>query len=155
MIQFTINDLSAYEYRAQKDGIYATIINQIKTLATAFRSANPNIKVIFSIEPPGAINYSQTRNTMMRQVSFLGFAETLFETFNGTGEYSYVYISPSYAWVDRVNGYGTDTDALTLTRFPNKPEKFGGDSVHCNPGGMYQIGDCITSMVSAILTNKI
>jgi hypothetical protein len=147
-VQFTWNDIPSL-----KQADYSYMIGNIKILCDAYRIANPNGKVVFSIEPSGAINFVGF-NTMEKISGVLSLAKALFNEFNQTGSYSYVYIAPSYAWVDRVNGYGVSGTNVSFDRIAGVTETYATDNIH-PMGGMYQIGDCVTSVIVAILKGLI
>jgi len=61
-----------------------------------------------------------------------------------------VFIAPSYAFVDCVNGF-TAYNITPNSRYPTVIETYGGDGTHPADAGMRQIADCIHPIISAII----
>lgn len=152
VVQFTWNDLGLYGDKGWNTDINGVISN-LKKLADAFKKANTNVKIIFSIEPCGALrscNYDVSR----KKASVLKFAEKLFNEFNEQSDYSFIKIAPSYAWVDRINGYNSRDITFAYSDAAEKIADYeNGNSwtVHPKPCGMRQIGDCVTGVLLALM----
>ena len=146
ILQFTWNDL---DFWTTSDGINR-FINSIKTVVDTFHAEYPSAKVIFSIEPQGSMLPSDL-DIDGKSYTVLNFAKELLETFEDNSNYNtWFRISPSYAGVDRINGYGSQEVALS-SRYPDITTKVSGDTVHCNTQGMRQIGDIIVPIIYSLL----
>lgn len=142
IVQFTFNDIPIMPIRN-----YKSVISNIKLLYDSFASVNPNVKMIFSVEPCGS-KYKKGDNTELMTASVLAFAKSLMTEFTANTEYPNIYICPSYAFVDRVYGY--NNISLEFAYFSSK-ETVSYDSTHPNAGGGRQIGDAILGVLLAIM----
>ncbi|MEI6754423.1 MAG: hypothetical protein WCK78_14805 [Paludibacter sp.] len=149
VLQFMWNDLAAWATDQQT----TDLIGQTKKAIDAIHTAFPNCKIIYSIEPFGAIN-SSTIDIKGRSSSFFKFSKGMIEQYERNDMYkSFVKIAPSYAWVDRVNGYSNLGKSLN-DRFPDVIESTSADPIHCNDNGMKQISDCIYPIIHFLLLKK-
>lgn len=149
IIQFTFNDLSLW--LDAKNSSIDNFVKSITTVIDKFHSQFPLSKVIFSIEPQGSLLPSDVDNEG-RNYSFLNFAKKMYETFeNNTSYNTWFKISPSYAGVDRINGYGSQEVVLS-SRYPDiKTKVASGDTTHCNSQGMCQIGDMVVPVIYSLI----
>ena len=146
ILQFTWNDLGLW---ATSSNI-TTFINKIKTVIDAFHAEYPSAKVIFSIEPQGSMLPSGF-DIDGKSYTVLNFAKELLKTFENNIDYNtWFRVSPSYAGVDRINGYNSQTIALS-SRYPNIKTSVAGDTTHCNEQGMRQIGDIVVPIIYSLL----
>lgn len=136
-IQFTWNDLP----ETASEATIMAVVNQFIEAVDHIHTAYPDVKVILSIEPFGAINYAG-RNFDLKKKVVLRFAELLIETFEAVAYNSFVQIAPSYAYVDLINGYSL-VSANPNPRYTNETEVQAGDGVHPNSTkGMLDMADC-------------
>ena len=125
-----------------------SLVSSFKLAADHIHSAYPNAKVIFSIEPIGSINGNRDWNG--RKYTILRLMELLLIQFEDDANYNtWVKIAPSYAFVDPIYGYASNS-VTPCSRYPSVTENSGGDGVHPNTG-MLQIADCVSQVVSAII----
>lgn len=140
LIQFTWNDLSTWA----SDSSVSSVVDNFVTAVDHIHENLPNAKVILSIEPCGSINGNRDWNG--KKYTVLKFAKIMIEQFEDNTAYSdWVYIAPSYAFVDLVYGYSSTT-VTPCERYDSITENSGGDGVHPNTG-MYQIADCVSQIV--------
>ena len=146
VLQFGYNDLGPWA-----DSIrVASVVANAKTIIDKAHSDYPNAKVIYSIQPPGSEN-NASGDTDAMLFSILSFAEAMFIQFEQNLAYnSFVFIAPSYAFVDCVNGF-TAYNITPNSRYPTVIETYGGDGTHPADAGMRQIADCIHPIISAII----
>lgn len=146
MLQYTFNDMTTWASDTNIDNF----INNIKTVIDKFHVEYPISKVIFSIEPQGSLLPSK-EDIDGRNYTFLTFAKTLLTMFEDNVSYNtWFRISPSYAGVDRINGYSSNNEAL-CSRYPSFLTKIAADTVHPNEQGMRQIGDIIVPIIYSLL----
>ncbi len=148
ILQFAWNGLADWASDEQIN----TISDRAKTTIDLLHSDFPFCKIIFSIEPQGAIN-ATTIDVLGKHYSILRFAKSLYNLFEDNNYSQFVKIAPSYAWVDRINGYGSKTTVLNQ-RYPDIIESTSTDPVHCNDNGMKQISDCLYPIIHLFLNNK-
>lgn len=142
IIQFAFNDTKDTE---EKD--YDYIINNINTVVELYRSANPNGKVIYSLENCPC-ELDRGRNTVLKKLALMALYKRIMEVFN-TADYPYMLVCPSYMFVDRVNGY--DLTNITFARGNHTERVPRYDSTHpSNDVGQLQIGDALTGYVMAL-----
>jgi len=147
IIQFGYNDIPAWGSDAQVDKAVANA----KSIIDRFKADYPNVQVIFSIQPSGAINSAETTDS--RKGNVLNFVKKMVTQFVDNDSYnSFVYICPAYAFVDRVNAYGAGT-AKPSFRFPNVTEIVPVDKVHPREGGMAQMADAQEPIVHKVLND--
>jgi hypothetical protein len=143
-VQFTWNDLSLWA----SDSSLAASVAKVKTIVDTIHTQLPSAKVVFSIEPMGATD--TTYDWFGKMYSVLKFAKAMFLQFTENSSYNtFVRVAPSYAYVDLKNGY-TGSNVALNSRYPAVFEAYS-DGVHCNDGGMRQIGDCVYDNVSSFL----
>ena len=147
ILQFTWNDLGLWTTSSN----ITTFINGIKTVIDTFHAEYPSAKVIFSIEPQGSMLPSGF-DIDGKNYTVLNFAKKLLETFEDNSSYNtWFRISPSYAGVDRINGYGSQEVVLS-SRYPDiKTKVASGDTTHCNSQGMRQIGDMVVPVIYSLI----
>lgn len=155
VIQFTYNDLPVWADASTIDGVVANF----KTYADHVRANYPNSKIVMSIEPYCAIEI-QGVDRAGKKYAVQEFAKKMFAQFTDNVSYnSFVFIAPSYAFVDLVNGYvkKSDADAGNKTVVPNSKyptviEPLSGDGIHPNlDTGMAEIGECIYQVIQHII----
>jgi lysophospholipase L1-like esterase len=145
VLQFTYNDIAS-----NVKNVAPTVL-AAKQVIDAFHAQYPLAKVVFSIEPCGAKDNSY-RLTDATNKAFLQFVEAMVLQFEDDAAYnSFVILAPSYAFVDRVNGYGPSS-IIPNSRYPSIIEVYGGDGIHCNTAGMKQIADCVVPVIHKLLT---
>lgn len=143
--QFTINDVPAWAGPAQLNNR----LQQFIQAADHVKAKYPDAKVLFSIEPFGA-RYGSTE-VNGRKYAFLKFVDLLKAAFEENPVYSsWVFLVPSYAFVDLENGYATSMVAPS-SKYPTITERSSGDSVHPAQAGMEQIGECVYQWVSHLI----
>jgi lysophospholipase L1-like esterase len=143
-IQFTWNDLSLWA----TDSTLASTVAKVKTIVDTIHTQLPSAKIVFSIEPMGAVD--TTYDFFGKLYSVLKFAKAMFLQFTENSSYNtFVRIAPSYAYVDLKNGY-TGSNVALSSRYPAVLEAYS-DGVHCNEAGMRQIGDCVYDNISSFL----
>jgi hypothetical protein len=145
IFQFTWNDLSVWA----SDSSIAAIVANFKTAVDHVHSVLPAAKIILSIEPFGSINGNLDWNG--KKFTVLRFVELMLVQFEVDSNYnSFVYIAPSYAFVDLVNGYSGGATVTPCERYTAITEASGGDGIHPSMG-MYQIADCISQVIANII----
>ena len=138
ILQFTWNDLPKFATTAQCE----TFASNLKIVVERIHEQLPACKVIFSIEPAGAILSNQgTYFIDGSHYTRLTLNEVLQQQFDNEA-YPYLFIAPSYAFVDRRNSFNTTTDNPN-DNYPNDEIEYSTDGVHCNTQGMQQIADCL------------
>jgi len=121
VLKFGFNDLGTW---ATNEKI-VRVVNNAKAIIDKIHIDFPQAKVIFSIQGSGQINNTTNRDTDGYLYSRLKFSKeisTIFEEENLN--YDFVYIAPTYAWIDANVGYGSD-------------------GIHPNSAGFRQIADCL------------
>ncbi|MHB0756809.1 SGNH/GDSL hydrolase family protein, partial [Polaribacter sp. M15] len=119
ILKFGWNDLGAW---ATTEKILR-VTNNAKTIIDQLHSDFPQTKVIFSIQGSGQVNNTRNIDTEGVLYSRLKFSKELSIIFEDEKlDYDFVYLAPTYAWVD--------TDNYT-------------DGVHPNNLGFRQIADCL------------
>lgn len=138
LLQFTWNDLPSYANKQQCEEFSKNLKNVIDII----HSQLPVCKIIFSIEPAGAI--LSNKGTYFIDGSHytrLQLNDVLQEKFGGTS-YPFFYIAPSYAFVNRMSSFNTTIETPN-SNYPSDQIEYVSDGVHCNTYGMNQIADCI------------
>lgn len=145
IFQFTYNDVP----ENATDAEIQAVVDNFKLAADKVNAEYPSSKVVFSIEPWGSPNGN--RNYNGKKVAVLRFVEKLIEEIEENASYNtFCYLAPSYAFIDLVNGYSTST-IVPCNRYPTLTERGGGDGIHPDDNGMYQIADCIYQVISNII----
>ena len=143
-IQFTWNDISTWA----TDSALGIVVARVKTIVDTIHTQLPSAKIVFSIEPMGAVNTQL--DFFGKLYSVLKFAKLMFSQFTDSSSYNtFVRIAPSYAYVDLENGY-TGSNVALSSRYPSVLEPYS-DGVHCNEAGMRQIADCVYDNLSSLL----
>jgi len=150
ILQFMWNDCGDWG-----SGVTSLVANT-KIFIDQFRSEYPNTKFIFSVESSTA-KFDNSVNTQIsgRDYTVLKLTEELVTQFELHVDYAgSVYVAPSYACVDRINGFDSTLTALS-PRYPDVLTAVGNASrvVHPNTGGMEQIADAITPVIYKIAQN--
>ena len=143
VIQFTTNDVNKYQLDAK-----TTVVNQFKTVVDHFHTKLPNAKIILSIETFGAQNGKD--NFDYRKYLILEFTKSLLDAFQTSAYSSFVFVCPSYAYVDHIYGYN-EANVSPNPRYGTVTQRSAGDSVHPSTNGMEQIGEAIYQVISNIL----
>ena len=147
VLQFTFNDVG--EWAAIGD--IESFISGIKSVADVFHTNYPSAKLVFSIEPQGSLLPSAF-NIDAKHYGFMRFAKMLYNVIENDGNYNtWMRVAPSYAGVDRINGYMSKEVAL-CPRYPNVLTKTTiGDTTHPNINGMKQVADMIVPVIYSLL----
>lgn len=149
-IQFGLNDLAA-----ATDASLTAMMANLSTLISAIHLQLPKAGIVISIPPFCGVNLSGTTggntNRLDMKLIIQKYAKALYEVYDNEAYSDYVAIAPSFAFVDRVNGYGSVEKVLN-SRFPNAKDVVYTDSLHCNEQGMRQIGDCVSPIVCKLFS---
>lgn len=138
ILQFAWNDLPKFATTAQCE----TFVSNLKIVVEKIHDQLPACKVIFSIEPAGAILSNQgTYFIDGTHYTRLTLNDVLQQQLNNE-TYPYLIIAPSYAFVDRRNSFNATTD-YPNENYPDNEIEYATDGVHCNTQGMQQIADCL------------
>lgn len=146
ILQFTWNDLPNYASK-QKCEIFAS---NLETVIDIIHSQLPDCKIIFSIEPAGAI-YSNKGTYFIDGSHYtrLLLNDVLQQEFDKT-KFPFLYIAPSYAFVNRRKSFNSTTETPNPD-YPTDNIEYVSDGIHCNTNGMKQIADCIMPYIIAAM----
>ena len=121
VLKFGWNDLPIWA----SDEKISNVINNALKIFNQLHSDFPNTKIIFSIQGFGQVNNTKNRDVEGTFYTRLKFSKKLSEIFeNKNSSYDFVYLAPTYAWIDPYNGYLSD-------------------AIHPNELGFRQIADCL------------
>ena len=121
VLKFGFNDLGTW---ANNEKIQR-VVNNAKIIIDKIHIDFPQTKVVFSIQGSGAIDNSKNRDTDGYLYSRLKFTKEMSTVFESeTQNYDFVYLAPTYAWIDPYNAYSVD-------------------GIHPNNLGFRQIADCL------------
>ena len=149
IIQFTWNDLKI-NYDASN---ISEVVSNIKTMIDLIKLQYPNVKVIIGVEPSGSTQGGG--NIMWRQAGVqwcrAEFIKALSNQFEISPYSSFVFLNPTYAFVDVDNAFDTTNVALS-SRFPSILDSVISDGVHPNQAGMQQIGDSYRALIHKVIS---
>lgn len=144
-IQFGLNDLAA-----ATDASLTNMMTHLGSLINTIHSQLPSTGIIISVPPFDGINLSGStsgnKNRLDMKYILHKYMKNLCNTYDNSTYSGYVTIAPSYAFVDRENGYTKQEVALN-SRFPAVKDVVYTDPLHCNEQGMRQIGDCVVPSI--------
>ncbi|WP_397446921.1 hypothetical protein [Polaribacter sp. R77954] len=121
VLKFGWNDLGPWA----SNEIIKKIVNNAKVIIDKIHVDFPKTKVIFSIQGNGQLINTRNIDTEGQLYSRLKFTKELSSIFEDENlKYDFVYLAPTYAWLDPDNGYSSD-------------------GVHPNNIGFHQIADCL------------
>ena len=144
-IQFGLNDLVN-----ATDASLTSMMTRLASLITTIHTQLPNTGIVISVPPFDGIHLSGStsgnKNRLDMKYILHKYMKTLCNTYDNSTYSGYVTIAPSYAFVDRENGYTKQEVALN-TRFPSVKDIVYTDPLHCSEQGMRQIGDCVVPAI--------
>lgn len=121
VLKFGWNDLGTWSSNER----IQRVVNNAKSIIDKIHVDFPQTKVIFSIQGSGQINNTKNRDIDGYLYSRLKFSKEMSTVFeNENQNYDFVYLAPTYAWVDPYNAYSVD-------------------GIHPNGIGWRQIADCL------------
>lgn len=147
-IQFGLNDLAN-----ATDASLTNMMTRLASLITTIHTQLPSTGIVISIPPFDGIHLSGStsgnKNRLDMKYILHKYMKALCNTYDNSTYSGYVTIAPSYAFVDRENGYTKQEVALN-TRFPSVKDVVYTDPLHCNEQGMRQIGDCVVPALCSL-----
>jgi len=148
-IQFSWNDNSDY-YNPSN---VASVVASFKTIIDKFHEQYPDAFVIIGIEPSANIT-GGGMDTMDRitgvHTGRMEFAKGIIAQFETNDYEDFVFVNPTYAYVDLENGFQTEQVNLSED-YPAVFDTRVLDGVHCNEAGMKQIGRSYYPIIQHIL----